>query len=265
MGTVRDRCVATTTGVSGTTVEAWGQGFMAGGLVVLMLLTVASLRRRALLHKLILLELILAIFRGTYIFFSGPQAGYYSSSTSVLLYISYNLHNIINWIKIKPFLGKTGRWVYLGTLIVVWPYWIAEMYFIFGYNSPNGSDYFKHLRPWEFLCREPWWLFTTGYLIYIIKRAYDCSIIRMVRTSGKFLVLLMAMTLSIAFIVADVIIVIIIDTPCRGKNPVWKVRAKHPVSEECPADISDLLHPQMYSRCYFLGRFQIGAGQDIRA
>ena len=77
MGAVRDRCVATTTGVSGTTVEAWGQGFMAGGLVVLMLLTVASLRRRALLHKLILLELILAIFRGTYIFFSGPQAGYH--------------------------------------------------------------------------------------------------------------------------------------------------------------------------------------------
>lgn len=257
MGKVRDRCADTTTGVSGTTVEAWGQGFMAGGLIVLMLLTLGSLRRHALLHKLILIELILAFFRGTYIFFNGPAAGYYSSSTSVLLYISYNLHNFINWIKIKPFLGKTGRWIYLGTLIVVWPYWIAEMYFIYEYNSPQGNDYFMHLRPWEFLCREPWWLFTTGYLIYIIKRAYDCSIIHLVRTSGKFLVLLVAMALSIVFIVADFIVVIVVDTPCRGKNPIWKVGAKNSTFKRYHADITDFVYSQVYCRRYFLRRLQI--------
>ncbi|KAF2450156.1 hypothetical protein P171DRAFT_349019 [Karstenula rhodostoma CBS 690.94] len=223
MGAARDRCADTVDGVSGTIAEAWGQGYMVGGLVVLMLLTLASLRRHALLHKLILSELILATFRGTYIFFSGSDAGWYSSSTSVLLYISYNLHNVINWIKIKPFLGRTGNWIYLGTLILVWPYWIVECYFLFQYNNNLGSDYFIYLRPWEFLCREPWWLFTTGYLIYIIKRAYDCSIIHLIRTSGKFLVLLLSMALSIGFVIADVVIVLVIDTPCRGKNPLWKI------------------------------------------
>lgn len=226
MASARDRCANTITGVSGTTAEAWGQGFMVGGLMVLMLLTIANFRRHVLLHKLILAELILATFRGTYIFFSGSAAGYYSSTTSVLLYISYNLHNVINWIKIKPFLGTYGKWVYLGTLMAVWPYWVAESYFLFEYNNNLGSDFFVYLRPWEFLCREPWWLFTTGYLIYIIKRAYDCNIIQLVRTSGKFLVLLASMALSIAFIIADVVIVAAIDTPCRGKNPVWKVRTK---------------------------------------
>lgn len=129
---------------------------MIGGLVVLVLLTLASFRKHTLLHKLILVEILLATFRGTYIFFSGPAAGYYSSTTSVLLFISYNLHNYINWIKIKPFLGKVGKWVYLGTLVAVWPYWLVEAVFIFQYNSPHGSNLFGRLRPWEFLCREPW-------------------------------------------------------------------------------------------------------------
>lgn len=238
---------------------------MVGGLVVLMFLTIASFRRHTLLHKLILAELVLATFRGTYIFFSGPHAGWYSSSTSVLLYISYNLHNIINWIKIKPFLGPIGHWIYLGTLILVWPYWIAECYFLFQYNNNLGSNYFVHLRPWEFLCREPWWLFTTGYLIYIIKRAYDCSIVELVRTSGKFLILLLSMALSIGFVVADVVIVMVIDTPCRGKNPVWKVCANVSPLTLCRADCADCLHIQVYGRRDLPRRLQVGARPNLGA
>lgn len=38
------------------TLEAWSQGMMVGTLVFMTMLTVANMRRRVLLHKLILLE-----------------------------------------------------------------------------------------------------------------------------------------------------------------------------------------------------------------
>ena len=36
--------------------EAWSQGFLVGGLIVLIMITVANMRRGVLLHKLILIE-----------------------------------------------------------------------------------------------------------------------------------------------------------------------------------------------------------------
>lgn len=36
--------------------EAWSQGFLVGGLVILIMITLANIRRGVLLHKLILLE-----------------------------------------------------------------------------------------------------------------------------------------------------------------------------------------------------------------
>jgi uncharacterized membrane protein YkvI len=36
--------------------EAWGQGFMVGALIIMMCITLANMRRGVLLHKLILLE-----------------------------------------------------------------------------------------------------------------------------------------------------------------------------------------------------------------
>lgn len=52
----QDPCVNVNTGPHGLVVEAWGQGYMVGSLVILMALTVATMRRRILLHKLILAE-----------------------------------------------------------------------------------------------------------------------------------------------------------------------------------------------------------------
>lgn len=37
-------------------VEAWGQGFMFGALLIMSLITVANMKKGVLLHKLILLE-----------------------------------------------------------------------------------------------------------------------------------------------------------------------------------------------------------------
>jgi hypothetical protein len=44
----------------GLVVEAWGEGFNVGALIILMLIVVCNLRRRVLLHKLILLEVCIA-------------------------------------------------------------------------------------------------------------------------------------------------------------------------------------------------------------
>jgi hypothetical protein len=36
--------------------EAWGQGFMVGALIIMMCITLANMRRGVLLHKLIFIE-----------------------------------------------------------------------------------------------------------------------------------------------------------------------------------------------------------------
>lgn len=43
------------------TLEAWSQGMMVGTLVFMIFLTVANMRRRVLLHKLILVEVCVSI------------------------------------------------------------------------------------------------------------------------------------------------------------------------------------------------------------
>lgn len=56
------------------TLEAWSQGMMLGTLVFMIMLTVANMRRRVLLHKLILVEV-----RVSMAFMSYPQALIHSS------------------------------------------------------------------------------------------------------------------------------------------------------------------------------------------
>lgn len=52
--TYHDR--AKPTGPRQLTLEAWSQGFMMGALVIMCGITLANMRRRVLLHKLILVE-----------------------------------------------------------------------------------------------------------------------------------------------------------------------------------------------------------------
>lgn len=44
------------------TLEAWSQGFMVGGLVIMCGITFANMRKGVLLHKLILLEVSTLLF-----------------------------------------------------------------------------------------------------------------------------------------------------------------------------------------------------------
>jgi F420-0:gamma-glutamyl ligase-like protein len=43
-------------------VEAWGQGFMLGALLIMSSITIVNMRRKVLLHKLILLEVFPLLF-----------------------------------------------------------------------------------------------------------------------------------------------------------------------------------------------------------
>jgi hypothetical protein len=44
------------TSTNGLILEAWAQGFMVGSLIIMSCITLANMRRRVLLHKLILIE-----------------------------------------------------------------------------------------------------------------------------------------------------------------------------------------------------------------
>src|ERR1700733_11540595 len=50
------RLVTKPTNASELILEAWGQGFMVGALIIMMCITLANMRKGVLLHKLILLE-----------------------------------------------------------------------------------------------------------------------------------------------------------------------------------------------------------------
>ncbi|MCJ1428985.1 hypothetical protein MMC29_006898 [Sticta canariensis] len=128
--------------------EAWGEGFNLGALVILILLLFCNYRVGVLLHKLILLE-------RSYL--------RYLSATAALLFISYQLHNVVAWIKIKRFLPSWGGKFYIYTLIAVQPFWIAELYLNFEYFNGLGNLKTKDTRPWEALARNvginPYWRF----------------------------------------------------------------------------------------------------------
>lgn len=106
--------------------------------------------------------------------------------------------------KVRPFLSKNASRLFIGTVILVQPYWIVEIYANFTYFH-NVNDIFLKTRPWEALCRDPWWIIAAVVLMYNIKTRYDLSIVQIVRISPRFAVMLGAMFLSICFIVLDVL------------------------------------------------------------
>jgi len=52
-----------------------------------------------------------------------------------------------------------------------------------GRISPEDSNLNPYTRPWEPLAREPWWLFTTCWLIYKIKSNYQLSVKELLKLS----------------------------------------------------------------------------------
>lgn len=147
----------------------------------------------------------------------------YLSSTVILLFTSYQMHNVVAWMKIKPFLPKWGVKVYICTLIAVQPYWIAELYLNFEYFNDLGNRHSSNTRPWEALARDPWWIFTTCRLIYDIKRGYFHKLIDLIRISPRFGILIFCMVLSICFLLVDVIVTAAKISRDSGINPYWRV------------------------------------------
>ncbi|QGI86831.1 hypothetical protein CEK25_013560 [Fusarium fujikuroi] len=222
------------------TLEAWSQGCMIGALIIMIGITLANMRRGVMLHKLILIEvsifigiafnkqsshkffkLLLAMPNGFFTFFDPPTWGWYLSSTVIFLIISWNLHNVIAWMKNKPFLSKRNNAIYIGSIILVQPYWILEIYANFTYfNTPN-THLFSSTRPLEAVCRDPWWIFTAINLFWNIKYRYEFKPLELIRISPRFGLLLLSMSLSIIFIVVDLLSV----TPVISIgyiNPFWK-------------------------------------------
>lgn len=89
----------------------------------------------------------------------------------------------------------------------------------------NISALFTSTRPWEALCRDPWWIFTVCNLLWNIKTRYEFGLVELIRVSPRFGVLLTAIVLSIIFILLDILAVTgVIAGPGLpdGINPFWK-------------------------------------------
>ena len=161
---------------------------------------------------------------GTFIFPDPPVYGWYLSATAIPLNTSWCLHNVISWLKIKPFLTKKWSLFFILTVCLSFPYWGVEIYANFAFF--NGyNDTFQKTRPYEALFRDPWWIFTTAYLFYKISTHYHLSLGQLIWISPRFGVMLFAMILSICFIVVDVLSVThVLDSALPdGLNPFWKL------------------------------------------
>lgn len=202
--------------------EAWAQGYNVGSLIILLLIVFCNYRSGIWLHKLILLELVLALGHGTFIFVEDPVYGWYLSATATLLFISYQLHNVVSWLKIRPFLPQWGSRVFIYSLLLVQPFWIAEAWSNFEYFNGLGSNVNEKMRPWEALVRDPWWIFTTWKLIDAIKKTYGFGLLELVKINSRFGVMLGCMFISIAFLLTDVVVSALRITSSSGINPYWR-------------------------------------------
>lgn len=174
--------------------------------------------------------------------FQDPIYAWWLSVAAVFLNISWSLHNVIAWMKIRPFLSRIPSFLFIGTVILAQPYWVLEIYANFAYFH-DINDLFLRTRPWEALCRwvvvisttlnhlpngaysDPWWVITTVLLFYNIKKRYDIRISEIIRISPRFGVMLGSMVLSIIFIIVDILSVTeaLQSSLPIGINPFWKL------------------------------------------
>jgi hypothetical protein len=89
---------------------------------------------------------------GTFIFPHEPVYGWYLSVTAIGLNISWALHNVIAWMKNRPFLSRKVSIIYITTVVLCWPYWGLEIYANFTYFN-NINKIFLTTRPMEPLFR----------------------------------------------------------------------------------------------------------------
>ncbi|KAF2179083.1 hypothetical protein K469DRAFT_597677 [Zopfia rhizophila CBS 207.26] len=216
---LKKRTVQRPTDPDGLILEAWSQGYLVGSLIIMSFITVSNMRRGVMLHKL-----LLGIWQGFWLFFHSPIHAWWLSVGAIFLNMSWSLHNVIAWMKIKPFLSRPVSWIFIGTVVLVQPYWVLEIYANFAYFHSINTLFLK-TRPWEALCRDPWWIYTTIALFWNIKVRYEMTLSEIIRISPRFGVMLGAMLLSIIFIVLDICSVTSAfkSTLPVGINPFWKL------------------------------------------
>ncbi|KAL4953305.1 hypothetical protein BDW69DRAFT_200261 [Aspergillus filifer] len=228
--------------------EAWGQVLMVGSLLVMATVTIANMKKHILLHMLILAEvcifhiihspeslaantvfshgqLILALPHATWIFTHEPAYGWHLSASAISFNMSWSLHNVIAWMKNRPFFSKKVSMIYVATVVLVQPYWVLEIYANFTYFN-NINKVFERMRPLEPLFRDPWWVYTTLSLSYTIKKEYSFSLTELISISPRFGIMLGAMCLSFAFVIVDACSVLGVFKSAnlpKGLQPFWKL------------------------------------------
>jgi hypothetical protein len=156
---------------------------------------------------------------GTFCFMAFHGYGWYLSSTAALLYCSYFTHNVVAWMKIRPFFTgpqasfspnvcKWTRRIYLTTLAMTIPVLIFEIFNNFRYFN-NISTWYKSVRPYEPLMRDPWWLFSCLTLFHVIRRCYSLNVFKLIARSPRFGIMLAAICLAIIFTIMDILASII--------------------------------------------------------
>ena len=85
-------------------------------------------------------------------FFHPPVYGWFLSATAIPLNSSWSLHNVIAWMKTKPFLSRWWSMLYIGTVVFAQPYWVIEIYANFTYFN-NINHWFIKTRPYEAIFR----------------------------------------------------------------------------------------------------------------
>lgn len=140
--------------------------------------------------------------------------------------MSNGLHNVIAWLKIRPFLSKRSSFMFIGTVVLVQPYWILEIYATFAFfNNLQHSNLFFKTRPIETIFRDPWWIAASIKLLWILKRSYEMTLRQVVTISPRFGIMLIAMVLSTTFVILDILSVtdVFSDALPVGVNPFWKL------------------------------------------
>jgi len=188
---------------------------------------------------------------GTFCFMAFNGYGYYLSSTAALLYCSYFTHNVVAWMKIKPFFTgdhpsfsprycKWVRWIFLTTLAITVPALIFEISNNFRFFN-NCSALYQTVRPYEPLMRDPWWIFSCLTLFHVIRKSYSLEFFKLIGRSPRFGIMLVAIFLAIIFTIVDILSSIISGLSgtdgyilallasqqwanyCDRINPYWKL------------------------------------------
>jgi hypothetical protein len=160
--------------------------------------------------------------------------GWYLSSTAALLYCSWVIHNIVAWIKIRPFfighgsffpsrVGPRVQIAYLVTLALTIPPIILQIFDNFRYFN-NINPLYRKVRPYEPLFRDPWWVFTNIILLHVIRKTYGTSVFRLIGQSPRLGILLAAVCLAIISTIMDILASILRGlSTVDGINPYWKL------------------------------------------